>query len=158
MGPCSSTTAQLSLSSLATRDALPAFHLRIERAMIAHHISQIPTQAPFQHNTVAMAGTRSTTGNSKPRVFPTVSTEPTRKVTTKKSTKAKANTSKPRAKTGAGVKKAATKKAPAKKAAVKEKIEDAAEKVEKKVEKKPAKEKKAKATKPKTTKKAAAKK
>lgn len=117
-----------------------------------------------QHTPVAMAGTRSTTGNSKPRVFDTVSTEPTRKITTKKSTKAKANTSKPRAKTGAGVKKATTKK-PAKKSSVKAKVEGAAEKIVGKVESKPGKvgagTKKMKGTtttKPKTTKKVVAKK
>ena len=134
---------------------------------ITNHLPARLQEKPLpQRISVAMAGTRSTTGNSKPRVFDTVSTEPTRKTTTKRSIKAKANTSKPRAKTGAGVKKTTTKKpAPAKKTSVKAKVEGAAEKVVGKVEGKPGKEaagtKKMKgttSTKPKTAKKAAAKK
>jgi len=80
-----------------------------------------------------MAGTRSSTGNSKPRVIETVSTEPTRKRTTTK--KPKSNTSAKRVtkpKTGGGVRKH--------KPTLKDKAEGAIEKVVGKVEGKPGKE------------------
>jgi len=84
-----------------------------------------------------MASTRSTTGNSKPRVVPTISTEPARKRATTKKTKA--NTSKPRS--TAGVTK---KKAPAshhkRKPGIKDKIEGKVEEVVGKIENKPGKE------------------
>jgi hypothetical protein len=88
-----------------------------------------------------MASTRSTTGSSKPRVFPTVSTEPTRKRATtgkkRTTTKTKANTSKPRS---TGV---AKKKAPAtqhkRKSSVQDKIEGVGEKIVGTVENKPSK-------------------
>ena len=86
-----------------------------------------------------MASTRSTTGNSKPRVVATISTEPSRKraTGTKKRTTTKANTSKPRT---TGVTK---KRAPAahhkRKASIKDKVEGAVEKVVGKVERKPGK-------------------
>lgn len=84
-----------------------------------------------------MASTRSTTGNSKPRVVATISTEPSRKRTTTKKTKA--NTSKPRS--TAGITK---KRAPAthhkRKPSIKDKVEGAVEKVVGKIEGKPGKE------------------
>jgi hypothetical protein len=83
-----------------------------------------------------MASTRSTTGNSKPRVVATISTEPSRKRTTTKKTKA--NTSKPRS--TAGITK---KRAPAthhkRKPSIKDKVEGAVEKVVGKIEHKPGK-------------------
>jgi len=87
-----------------------------------------------------MASTRSTTGHSKPRVVPTVSTEPARKRTvTKKRDTAKANTSKPRSTAGV-----AKKRAPAthhkRKPSVKDVVEGAIEKVVGKIENKPGKE------------------
>ena len=87
-----------------------------------------------------MASTRSTTGNSKPRVITAITAEPSRKraTTTKKRTTTKANTSKPRS---TGVTK---KKAPAthhkRKSSVKDKVEGAVEKVVGEIENKPGKE------------------
>lgn len=84
-----------------------------------------------------MASTRSTTGNSKPRVVATITAEPARKRTTPKKT-TKANTSKPRS--TAGVSK---KRAPAthhkRKPSIKDKVEGAIEKVVGKIESKPGK-------------------
>ena len=83
-----------------------------------------------------MAQTRGATGNSKPRVFDTVSTEPTRK---RKAggpsavTKAKATAKKA---TGAGVTK---KRTTTKKPTIKDKVEGVVDKVEGAVERKPGK-------------------
>ena len=86
-----------------------------------------------------MAQTRGATGNSKPRVFDTVSTEPTRKrksPATKKAT----TTGTKKSTTGAGVTK---KRAPnahhKRKPSVKDKVEGAVEKVEGMVTDKPTK-------------------
>jgi hypothetical protein len=83
-----------------------------------------------------MASTRSTTGNSKPRVVATISTEPSRKRTTTKKTKA--NTSKPRSTAGI-VKKRAPATHHKRKPSIKDKVEGAAEKVVGKIEHKPGK-------------------
>ncbi len=86
-----------------------------------------------------MASTRSTTGNSKPRVVATISTEPARKrTTTKKRGTTKANTSKPRS--TAGVKKRAPASHHKRKPSIKDKIEGATEKIIGKIEGKPGKE------------------
>lgn len=81
-----------------------------------------------------MASTRAATGNSKPRVFETISTAPGRKTTGKKRGPKKATA------TTAG--RVTKKKAPAtkRKTSVKSKIEGAAKKVEGKVLNKPGKE------------------
>lgn len=80
-----------------------------------------------------MAQTRGTTGNAKPRIFQTVSTEPSRKRTTTKKTPAKKSA------TG-GITKA---RAPAahhkRKPSVKDKVEGAVDKVVGAVERKPGK-------------------
>lgn len=83
-----------------------------------------------------MASTRAATGNSKPRVFQSISTEPGRKTTGgKKRGPKKATITKPKA---AGVTK---KKAPTKrKTSVKDKVAGAAKKAEGKVLNKPGKE------------------
>jgi hypothetical protein len=83
-----------------------------------------------------MASTRSTTGNSKPRVVAAISTEPSRKRTTTKKTKA--NTSKPRSTTGI-TKKSAPATHHKRKPSLKDKVEGAAEKVVGKIEHKPGK-------------------
>ncbi|OCT53643.1 hypothetical protein CLCR_11033 [Cladophialophora carrionii] len=88
-----------------------------------------------------MAQTRGATGNSKPRVFATVSTEPTRKrktpaTSTTAGTKAKTTKSA----TGAGVtKKRAANTTHKRKPSVKDKVEGAVEKIEGTIEGKPAK-------------------
>jgi hypothetical protein len=85
-----------------------------------------------------MAQTRGATGNSKPRVFAAVSTEPTRK---RKSPAASTTAAPKKAKTtkkstaGAGV----TKKRAAKKPSIKDKAEGVVEKIEGAIEGKPAK-------------------
>lgn len=82
-----------------------------------------------------MASTRATTGNSKPRVFPSVSTEPVRKTAAPK--KRSTTTAKPTTKkTTAG---RVTKPAAKGKPSVKDKVEGAAKKVAGTVERKPAK-------------------
>ncbi|EON97207.1 hypothetical protein UCRPA7_7297 [Phaeoacremonium minimum UCRPA7] len=100
---------------------------------------------------MAREGTRSTTGNSKPRVFPVVDTAPA--VTRKKSTKPKTKkTTTVKGAKPAGVTK---KTAPKKEGGVAKKVKSAVKKAEKKVDKDVKKvEKEAK---PKTTKKTAAK-
>lgn len=75
-----------------------------------------------------MASTRAATGNSKPRVFPTVSTEPVRKTTTGKKTTKKTTT-------GRVAKPATTKSKPS----VKDKVAGTAKKAAGAVEGKPAK-------------------
>ena len=82
-----------------------------------------------------MAQTRGATGNSKPRVFSTPSTEPVRKRATTTGTKKRAT---PKTTTGGVTKKSApaTQK---KKPSIKDKVEGAAEKVVGAVEDKPAK-------------------
>lgn len=81
-----------------------------------------------------MASTRAATGNSKPRVFPTVSTDPVRKTTAPK----KRTTTKPTTKktTTGRVTKPATQK---RKPSVKDKVEGAVKKAVGTVERKPAK-------------------
>ncbi|KAJ9641739.1 uncharacterized protein PV06_03763 [Exophiala oligosperma] len=82
-----------------------------------------------------MAQTRGATGNAKPRIFTTPSTEPVRK--RKAGTTTKKRTAKPKSTTGAGVTK---KRAPAKsKSSLKDKVEGAVEKVAGAVERKPGK-------------------
>jgi hypothetical protein len=89
-----------------------------------------------------MAQTRHATGNSKPRIFASVSTEPTHKRTTTKKTTASRpkKTTTTTKKTGAGVTK---KRAPnthhKRKSSVKDKIEGVVEKVEGTIERKPGK-------------------
>jgi hypothetical protein len=82
-----------------------------------------------------MAQTRGATGNSKPRVFAAISTEPTRK--RKTPLKTKTTTTK---KTGAGITK---KRAPnthhKRKPSLKDKVEGAIEKIEGAIEHKPGK-------------------
>ena len=85
-----------------------------------------------------MASTRSTTGNSKPRVVAAISTEPSRKRATTKKTKA--NTSKPRSTAGGVTKKRAPATQHKRKPSIKDKAEGAVEKVVGKVEHKPGKE------------------
>lgn len=81
-----------------------------------------------------MASTRAATGNSKPRVFQTVSTEPTRKTTAGK----KRTTKKPAAsKTATG--RVAKPKTVKRKTTVKDKVAGAVKKAEGKVTKNPAK-------------------
>jgi hypothetical protein len=84
-----------------------------------------------------MASTRSTTGNSKPRVVATISTEPSRKRTATKKTKA--NTSKPRSTEGGITKKRAPAPQHKRKPSIKDKVEGAVEKAIGKVEGKPGK-------------------
>jgi hypothetical protein len=84
-----------------------------------------------------MASTRATTGNSKPRVFQAISTEPGRKTTGgKKRGPKKATATKAKKPTGVTKKKAPTKR----KTSVKDKVEGAAKKAEGKVLNKPGKE------------------
>lgn len=90
-----------------------------------------------------MAQTRGATGNSKPRVFATVSTEPSRKRKTTTGTSASKVTKK--RKTGTTTKKAAVPKARAanthhkRKPSLKDKVEGAVEKIEGVIEGKPGK-------------------
>lgn len=84
-----------------------------------------------------MAQTRGTTGNSKPRVFPTVSTEPVRKRKTTAATGAAGK--KKKTATGAVTKKRAPAASTKGKSSIKDKIEGAADKLAGSIENKPAK-------------------
>jgi hypothetical protein len=83
-----------------------------------------------------MASTRAATGNSKPRVFQAISTEPGRKTTGGKKRGPKKSVATKVKSAGVTKKKAPTKR----KTSVKDKVEGAAKKVEGKVLNKPGKE------------------
>ncbi|KIX06083.1 uncharacterized protein Z518_04057 [Rhinocladiella mackenziei CBS 650.93] len=83
-----------------------------------------------------MAQTRGATGNSKPRIFSTISTEPVRK--RKTATGTKKRTTKPKS-TGGAVKKHAPAADHKRKPTLKDKVEGAVEKVVGAIEHKPGK-------------------
>ncbi|KIW16142.1 hypothetical protein PV08_06193 [Exophiala spinifera] len=84
-----------------------------------------------------MAQTRGATGNAKPRIFTTPSTEPVQK--RKAGTTTKKRTTKPKSATGAGITKKSAPAAHKRKPSIKDKVEGAVEKVVGTLEGKPGK-------------------